>query len=51
MAAVHEPTRSMRGRSDSEVWFFAEDAGRRCPWLQVVVHYVVTAFPRATLPR
>ena len=56
MAAVRVPYLSMRGRSEDEVWFFAEDAGR-FPWLQVVVHYeggegwVVTAFPRTALPR
>lgn len=55
MAAVREPLRSMPGRDEGEVWFFAEDAGR-LPWIQVVVHYeagegsIVTAFPRSALP-
>ena len=44
------------GRTDNEVWFFAEGAGSH-RWLQVVVHYeggegwVVTAFTRGSLPR
>ena len=56
MAAVREPSLSMRGRSESEMWFFAEAAGR-FRWLQVVVHYeggegwIVTAFPREAVPR
>jgi len=56
MAAVREPSLSMRGQSENEVWFFAENAGR-FPWLHVVVHYeggegwIVTAFPREVLPR
>lgn len=56
MAAVREPDRRMRGRSENEMWFFAESAGPTA-WLQVVVHYeggegwVVTAFPRKSLPR
>jgi len=55
MAAVRAPSLSMRGRSDDEVWFFGESAGR-FQWLHVVVHYeggegwIVTAFPRNVLP-
>ncbi len=47
----------MRGRSEGEMWFFAEWDTGRFPWLQVVVHYeggegwIVTAFPREALPR
>lgn len=56
MATVREPSFSMPGRSENEVWFFADNAGR-FPWLHVVVHYeggagwIVTAFPREALPR
>ena len=56
MAAVREPDTRMPGRTDNEVWFFAEGAGS-LRWLQVVVHYeggegwIVTAFTRGSLPR
>lgn len=55
MRTVREPERQMRGRSDDEIWFFAERRGS-LPWLQVVVHYeggegwIATAFPRESLP-
>ena len=55
MAAVREPDTRMPGRTDNEVWFFAEGAGS-LRW-QVVVHYeggegwIVTAFTRGSLPR
>ena len=55
LAAVREPYLSVRGRSEHEMWFIAEDAGR-FPWLKVVVHYeggegwIVTAFPTNALP-
>src|SRR5581483_2706699 len=38
MAAVREPARQMGRRTEAEIWFFTEDAGR-CLWLQVVEHY------------
>jgi hypothetical protein len=56
MAAVHTPACAQPGSDDTEVWFFAADAGSY-PWIQVVVHYeggsgwIRTAFPTKRLRR